>query len=46
MKFRMIAAGLALILLAAGLASAGDSPDQKREKSRKMAAQTLQDCTS
>jgi len=43
MKFRMIAAGLALILLAAGLASAGDSPDQKREKSRKMAAQTLQD---
>jgi len=30
-------------LLAAGLSSAGDSPDQKREKTRKMAAQTLQD---
>jgi lipid-binding SYLF domain-containing protein len=32
-----------MILLAGGLASAGDSPDKKREKSRKMAAQTLQD---
>src|SRR5215467_15200978 len=38
----MIAASLGVILLA-GLASAGDSPDQKREKTRKMAAQTLQD---
>ncbi len=43
MKFRVIAASLAVILLAGGLASAGDSPDKKREKTRKMAAQTLQD---
>ena len=43
MKFRIIASSLAVILLAVGLASAGDSPDKKREKSRKMAAQTLQD---
>jgi len=42
MKFRIIASSLAVILLA-GLASAGDSPEKKREKSRKMAAQTLQD---
>jgi len=39
----MIASTLAVTLLATGLASAGDSPDQKRDKSRKMAAQTLQD---
>jgi len=32
-----------VILLASGLASAGDSPDKKRGKTRKMAAQTLQD---
>lgn len=32
-----------LILLAGGLASAKDTPDQKREKSRKMAAQPLDD---
>src|SRR5215467_10231845 len=38
----MIAASLGVILLA-GLASAGDSPDQKREKTRKMADQTLKD---
>src|SRR5262245_20596279 len=43
MRIRTIAPSLAVILLAAGLASAGDSPDQKREKTRKMAAQTLQD---
>ena len=43
MRFRTIASSLAVIMLAGGLASAGDSPDQKREKSRKMAAQTLQD---
>jgi lipid-binding SYLF domain-containing protein len=43
MKFRIIASSLAVILLAVDLASAGDSPDKKREKSRKMAAQTLQD---
>jgi hypothetical protein len=39
----MIAASLAAVLLAGGLANAGDSPGQKREKTRKMAAQTLQD---
>jgi lipid-binding SYLF domain-containing protein len=42
MRFRTIASTLAVILLAAGLASAGDSPDQKREKTRKMATETLQ----
>jgi lipid-binding SYLF domain-containing protein len=39
----MIASTLAMILLATGWASAGDSPDQKREKTRKMADQTLQE---
>jgi lipid-binding SYLF domain-containing protein len=34
---------LAVTLLASGLSSAKDSPEQKREKTRKMAAQTLQD---
>jgi lipid-binding SYLF domain-containing protein len=43
MRFRIIASSLAVILLASGLASAGDSPDKKRGKTRKMAAQTLQD---
>ena len=43
MKFRIIASSLAVIFLASGLASAGDSPEKKREKTRKMAAQTLQD---
>src|SRR5215470_13060274 len=43
MKLRIIASSLAVILMAAGVANAGDSPDQKRDKSRKMAAQTLQD---
>jgi lipid-binding SYLF domain-containing protein len=43
MKFRIIALSLAVILLAPGLASAEDSPDKKREKTRKMASQTLQD---
>ena len=43
MRFRLVAPVLALALLAAGLSSAKDSPDQKREKSRKMAAQTLED---
>jgi lipid-binding SYLF domain-containing protein len=42
MRFKIIAANLALILLAAGLASA-DSPDEKRDKTRKMRDQTLQD---
>ena len=43
MRFRIITSSLAVILLAAGLASAGDSPDEKREKTRKMADETLQD---
>jgi lipid-binding SYLF domain-containing protein len=42
MRLRMIASTLAVILLATGLASAGDSPDEKRDKTRKMAAETLQ----
>ena len=43
MKLRIIASSLAMILMAAGVANAGDSPDQKRDKTRKMAAKTLQD---
>ena len=43
MRFRVIAASLPVILLAGGLASVGDSPDKRREKTRTMAAQTLQD---
>lgn len=43
MKLRAIGSPLAVILLAAGLVSAGDSPDEKRQKTRKMADQTLQD---
>jgi len=43
MRLRMIASSLAVILLATNLATAGDSPDKKREKTRKMAAETLQD---
>ena len=43
MTFRIIASSLAVILLASGLASAGDSPDEKRTKTRKMADQTLQE---
>jgi lipid-binding SYLF domain-containing protein len=43
MRFKRIASTLAVILLAAGLASAGDSPDEKRDKTRKMAAEALQD---
>jgi len=43
MKLRRIAASLALILLAVSVAHAGDSPDKKRDKTRKMAFQTLQD---
>jgi lipid-binding SYLF domain-containing protein len=41
MKIRTIFATLAVVSLAVNLARAGDSPDKKREKSRKMAAQTL-----
>jgi lipid-binding SYLF domain-containing protein len=43
MRFRILATSLVLTLLAGGLASAGDSPDEKREKTRKMASQTLKD---
>jgi hypothetical protein len=43
MKIRMICSCLAVILLASGLATSKDSPDQKREKTRKMADQTLLD---
>ena len=43
MRFKMIATTLVLILLASGLASAGDSPDEKQAKARKMADQTLKD---
>jgi lipid-binding SYLF domain-containing protein len=43
MKFRIFVSTCALILLAGGLATAKDTPDQKREKSRKMVAHTLED---
>jgi lipid-binding SYLF domain-containing protein len=43
MKFKAIAGLLGITLLTAGFASAEDSPDQKREKTRKMAASTLKD---
>ena len=43
MKLRAIALSLAVILLTTNLATAGDSPEEKREKTRKMADQTLQD---
>jgi len=43
MRFRIITLGLAVILLAEGLASAGDSAGKKREKTRKMAGQILQE---
>ncbi len=41
MKFRKIAGLLVVTVLTAGFASAEDSPDQQREKTRKMAAATL-----
>jgi lipid-binding SYLF domain-containing protein len=43
MRLRIIASTLTVILLAGGLASAKDSPEKKKEKTRKMAVQTLQD---
>ena len=43
MRLRAVAQVLAVTLLTAGLSSGKDSPDQKREKTRKMAAQTLED---
>jgi lipid-binding SYLF domain-containing protein len=42
MRFKKIISIVALIVLAAGVARA-DSPDEKRDKSRKMAAATLED---
>jgi lipid-binding SYLF domain-containing protein len=39
----MIARTLVVSLLFAGLSSAKDSPDEKREKTRKMASETLQE---
>jgi len=43
MRFRIVVWVFVVTLLASGLSSAKDSPDQKREKARKMAAQTLDD---
>jgi lipid-binding SYLF domain-containing protein len=43
MRFKIIASVMTAILLAGNLANAKDSPDQKREKTRKMAAATLTD---
>ena len=43
MRIRRITQVLVVTLLAVGVASAKDTPDQKREKTRKMASQTLQD---
>jgi len=43
MTFRKVSQVLVFTFVVAGLASAGDSPDKKRDKTRKMAAQTLQD---
>ena len=43
MTLKLIAAHLVVILLVGSVALAGDSPDQKRDKTRKMASQTLKD---
>jgi lipid-binding SYLF domain-containing protein len=43
MRLRIVVPFFVLIWLAAGPLIAKDSPEEKREKSRKMAAQTLQD---
>src|SRR5215468_3383731 len=43
MRLKAIASSLAVFLLATSVASAGDSPDKKRDKTRKMADKTLQD---
>src|SRR5579859_6212895 len=43
MKLRAISQFLIVTLLVAGVASAKDTPQQKREKTRKMADQTLKD---
>src|ERR1700747_3260829 len=43
MRIRKITQVLVVTLLVVGVARAKDTPDQKREKTRKMASQTLQD---
>ena len=43
MTLRKVSQILIFALVVAGLADAKDSPDQKRQKTRKMASQTLQD---
>jgi lipid-binding SYLF domain-containing protein len=43
MKDRRIVSTVAVIVFACGLAIAKDSPDEKREKTRKMSVQTLSD---
>jgi len=43
MNVKTTASTLAVILLAGSFAMAGDSPEEKRDKARKMAAETLQD---
>src|SRR4051794_8615181 len=43
MRIRRITQVLVVTLLALGVASAKDTPDQKREKTRKMASETLHD---
>ena len=43
MKSRLVVFNFAVILMAVSLASAGDSPDQKRDKTHKMASTTLED---
>jgi lipid-binding SYLF domain-containing protein len=43
MKVKMIASILAMTMLSAGLCIAADDNEEKRDKTRKMAAQTLQD---
>ena len=43
MRFKIIALSLAVILLGVSAARAGDSPDEKRDKTRKMAAKTLKE---
>jgi lipid-binding SYLF domain-containing protein len=43
MRFRTVALALACALLSAGLTRAKDTPDQQREKIRKMASATLAD---
>jgi lipid-binding SYLF domain-containing protein len=43
MKSRRVAFSLIVSLMAVGLSSAKDTPDEQREKIRKMAAQTLTD---